>query len=63
MKSRIDVDLFADVEDLEDAVRSAWDTVTQFEINQLVMGFEHRVKKMVDRKSESTNVKRCYTER
>ena len=63
MKSRIDVDLFADVEDLEDAVRSAWDTVTQFEINQLVMGFEHRGKKMVDRKGESTNVKRCHTER
>ena len=38
------------------------ETVTQLEINRLVMGFENRVQKMVQRKGESTNVKLCYTE-
>ena len=45
MKERIDVDICATVEELEKAVRNAWDSVTQSEINDLCLSFHHRVRK------------------
>ena len=61
MKERIDVDICATVEELEKAVRNAWDSVTQSEINDLCLSFHHRVqKKMVERKGLNCQTKECY---
>ena len=60
MKSSIDVDLHADVEDLENAVIDAWNNITTDEINELVRSFHDRVKKLVLRKGENVQIKPCY---
>ena len=60
MKRSIDVDLHADVEDLENAVIDAWNKITQHETNQLVRSFPDRLKKLVLRKGENVQIKACY---
>lgn len=60
MKARIDVDICADVDELEDAIDAAWESVSQDEINNLVLGFEQRVLKMIDRDGQNIQVKQCY---
>ena len=60
MKRSMDVDLHADVEDLENAVIDAWNKITQHEINQLVRSFPDRLKKLVLRKGENVQIKACY---
>lgn len=60
MKSRIDVDLHADVEELEQAVMDAWDSISQEELNKLVESFPHRLKILRDRKGANVQKHRCY---
>jgi len=60
MKARIRVDAFATAETLQKEVMKAWDSISQDQINELVLGFKNRVNKMVERKGKATNVARCY---
>jgi predicted RNA-binding protein associated with RNAse of E/G family len=52
--------IHADVEELEDAVRASWDSITQDEINSLVRSFAERVKKMLERGGQDCQIKAGY---
>ena len=60
MKQKIDVDIFADTEELEAKVLEVWNSITMEEINDIVRSFHYRVHKMIDRKGDDCQVKRCY---
>lgn len=47
LKGRIDVDLYATPDELHNAVIAAWDSITQEEINALVLTFHSSVRKMI----------------
>jgi hypothetical protein len=59
IKRRLDVDIHADVEELEDAVHASWDSITQDEINSLVRSFPERVKRMLERGGQNCRVKKA----
>ena len=60
MKSRIDVDLHADVADLEDSITWAWQDIPQPKINEMVLGLPDRVQKLQKPKGGNCQVKQCY---
>jgi transposase len=60
MKSSLDVDLFASVEELEDGIRAAWDGISQERINDLVDTFPERLRKLRKAKGGPIQVKSCY---
>jgi hypothetical protein len=60
MKRRINIDIHADVPELEDAIRGSWDSITQEEINSLVDSFPNRVTKMMERGGQDCQIKQGY---
>jgi glutamate synthase domain-containing protein 1 len=52
--------IHADVEELEEAVRASWDSITQDKINSLVRSFAERVKKMLERGGQDCQIKAGY---
>ena len=60
IKSKLDIVIATDVEELQEQVTTAFNSIEDRMINSLVMSFENRLKILGERNGGNVQIKRCY---